>query len=707
MQLADFLQAHADRLAADLHARLRPFYEPQRDTDPAVMERLAGLPRRLYPVQAELAACAARAFATGAQPRLFLCGEQGCGKTTIALATLALAPRPQRALVVCPSHLVEKWLREAKAVVPEVVTVDLAVRQVISLLDEFRQRRTRPAQPEVYVISKDRLKLSYGWRAAYWAKGRFGVPHCPDCGSRVVEHDEWLSDAQLRAKRRTCGTCGAALWQADPALKRMAPVEYLKRRLKGFFDLVILDEIHEYKGGDTLQGQAMGSVLGLAPRALCLTGTLTGGYADDLFYLLWRIAPAALRQDGFTYRGAADWLQRYGVLEIERDLEDGEDHRYGRGRKRRGVIRRRPGVAPVAIARYLLDKTAFIRVRDVLDGLPPYEERAVLVPMSDEQRAAYRRLECELREALRAAGTRVLGAMLQALLSYPDSCVLFEERIPIRDRDGEVVQEVSAPRLPDQGVLPKEQALLDLVGLERHVGRKVLVYVQFTHVRDLRPRLKRILEDGGYRVGVLDAAVEPKRREAWIAKHQDALDVLLVQPELVKTGLDLYVFPTVVFYQIGYNLFTLRQAARRSWRIGQAHPVSVRFLAYEQTLQATALTLMAEKLKTALLVEGDLPEGLAEYGAAQASILEELGRALLEGRSLAGAEAAWAEVRRQEAAAEQELLPAGPAERASARLLVAVAARRRRGTRGTLLEVVPEQLDELLQDHGPVQLAFC
>ncbi|MEL7893404.1 DEAD/DEAH box helicase, partial [Pseudomonas aeruginosa] len=40
----------------------------------------------------------------------------------------------------------------------------------------------------------------------------------------------------------------------------------------------------------------------------------------------------------------------------------------------------------------------------------------------------------------------------------------------------------------------------------------------------------------------------------------------------VKTGLDLLDFPTIAFMQTGYKVYTLQQAARRSWRIGQKHP---------------------------------------------------------------------------------------------------------------------------------------
>ena len=72
-------------------------------------------------------------------------------------------------------------------------------------------------------------------------------------------------------------------------------------------------------------------------------------------------------------------------------------------------------------------------------------------------------------------------------------------------------------------------------------------------------------------------------------------------------------FTTLIFYSMGYNLFTLRQAARRSWRINQTAPrVEVYMLYYVDTMQAKAMKLMASKLAVAGIIEGNLSEeGLA------------------------------------------------------------------------------------------------
>ena len=81
----------------------------------------------------------------------------------------------------------------------------------------------------------------------------------------------------------------------------------------------------------------------------------------------------------------------------------------------------------------------------------------------------------------------------------------------------------------------------------------------------------------------------------------------------VPTLLDLNAFTTLIFYSMGYNLFTLRQAARRSWRINQTAPrVEVYMLYYVDTMQAKAMKLMASKLAVAGIIEGNLSEeGLA------------------------------------------------------------------------------------------------
>jgi hypothetical protein len=89
------------------------------------------------------------------------------------------------------------------------------------------------------------------------------------------------------------------------------------------------------------------------------------------------------------------------------------------------------------------------------------------------------------------------------------------------------------------------------------------------------------------------------------------MQVCICHPKLVQTGLDLLEFPTILFYETGYSTYVLRQASRRSWRIGQKRPVRVGFLTYANTAQESCLRLMGKKLLVSLAMEGKLQaEGL-------------------------------------------------------------------------------------------------
>ena len=106
--------------------------------------------------------------------------------------------------------------------------------------------------------------------------------------------------------------------------------------------------------------------------------------------------------------------------------------------------------------------------------------------------------------------------------------------------------------------------------------------------------------------------IDTAKREAWYERRlKEGVQVFIAHPKLVETGLDLLFAPTILFYESGYSLHTLRQASRRSWRIGQKQPVRVKFLCYEGTMQAKCLRLMGKKLLVALAMEGKFAgEGL-------------------------------------------------------------------------------------------------
>ena len=455
MNLGEFIDTYKEAIALRVVESYPPLYRPS--------ENGGKLPRLLRsPLGAQADAIRGAALSLEAHRSTNVVGEMGTGKTFIGAAAAHMAGF-KRILVLCPPHLVPKWKREVEATVP-------GARAVIvrSITDLERLRLSIGSGPLFVVMSREKAKLSYRWQAAVirrWAvsKGRlirdeetgepFRVPCCPVCTVQIVDKDGVpLTDADLNRRKRVCVGCGSPLWQADKSGPKRYPLsDYVKHRMKGFFDLLIGDEIHEYKGRGSAQGIAAGVLADACGKSLTLTGTLTGGYSSTLFHLLYRFSPEIRTEFGRSEEGR--WIERYGFEEhtIGKPDDDSlEDGRNSRRRKYRKVVRERPGLAPGALF-HLIGNSVFLRLSDVASGLPDYDEQILLSSMDSEedgtgysQRSAYNTVFEELRkklaEALKAGSKRLLATYLQTLLAYPDGCTrgetVFDPRTGRRHRPG-------------------------------------------------------------------------------------------------------------------------------------------------------------------------------------------------------------------------------------------------------------------------------
>lgn len=423
-----------------------------------------------------------------------------------------------------------------------------------------------------------------------------------------------FSDRQAQRMERAMASMefgfGEGGYQASEFVKRYLP--------QGFFDLLVCDEGHEYKGSGSAQGQAMGVLAAKARRTLLLTGTLMGGYADDLFALLFRTLTGRMIEDGYRpsrtgsmTSAAMAFMREHGVLKDIYSESTGTAHKTARGTKITVRTVKAPGFGPKGILRCVLPFTVFLKLRDIGGNvLPPYEEEFREVAMEADQAIAYRdlagRLTAALKEALRKRDTTLLGVVLNVLLAWPDTC--FRPETVTHPRTQELLA-FTPSQFNELEITPKERELIDICKAEKAEGRKVLAYTVYTGTRDTTSRLKVLLEQEGLKVAVLRASVDTSRREDWIAEQLDrGIDVLLTNPELVKTGLDLLEFPTIVFMQSGWNVYTLQQASRRSWRIGQKLAVKVIYLGYAATSQMTCLSLMAKKILVSQSTSGEVPE---------------------------------------------------------------------------------------------------
>jgi hypothetical protein len=216
-----------------------------------------------------------------------------------------------------------------------------------------------------------------------------------------------------------------------------------------------------------------------------------------------------------------------------------------------------------------------------------------------------------------------------------------------KDEKGKVVRKVPLMVLPpvvngNPKWLPKEGWLADFCRNEKRQGRKVLVYVRQTGTRDIQDRVVEPLKEAGLRTTVLSSGIDPRRREEWIANRAAHIDVLVCNPKLVETGLDLVQFATVIFFEAEFSLYCLWQAVRRVWRLGQTKPVKALFSVYEGTMEARALALMGRKMRAAQTLYGDEVGG-AIVPQEDGDLLTELAREVLNNADLPDLQAMFAD----------------------------------------------------------------
>lgn len=406
-----------------------------------------------------------------------------------------------------------------------------------------------------------------------------------------------------------------------------APVEYIKRYIhRGWFDVAIFDELHELKGDNTAQGVAFGILSGCARKTIGLTGTLVDGYAASLHPLLFRADPHSLLQLGFGANDGARFQREMGIIkEIVTEVEEDRLH-SSRGRKKvYRQTRNLPGLHPTVVTNMLLPNALFLELPDIerslqeeaqkkgfgsIRLLPSYRETFVRIQQTPDQETSVREfcdeLLKEMKNAMRLGNKSLMGPVMSSALYAADGG--FADVVCHPKYHEKPLGVLSA--LPtEDGLLEKERFMRDLVRREIAANRRVLIYTIYSDKLDLTERYRRILAEDGTDARVLKSSVPTETREEWVQDViRDGCQVLICNPNLVKTGLDLFEFTTILFMQAGYSTDTVLQASRRSWRIGQTEPVRVYFASYAATPQMTATALMAKKIRVSTQAKGNISD---------------------------------------------------------------------------------------------------
>ena len=156
----------------------------------------------MLPTQRHIAAAIARAIRKHGVGNVQ--GEMGVGKTVIGAAVLELLDA-YPAIVLCPPHLVPKWIREIEETIPGAKAMELSrigrnaddpgdVNDVRRFLEFHAQGKL--GQKPVAVIAHTSAKYGAGWEHAVVRKWfvdeedrkPFEALSCPECGSPIYIH---------------------------------------------------------------------------------------------------------------------------------------------------------------------------------------------------------------------------------------------------------------------------------------------------------------------------------------------------------------------------------------------------------------------------------------------------------------------------------------------------------------------------------------
>lgn len=677
--VSQYLNKYGTVIAERIKDSFLPLYDPTNEDVCDILKRInAHLKNHtgyeLYSAQLAVAESVKRRLENGKIAMII--AECGSGKTKIGSAALAAYQNGKKCfnVVLSPSHVTHKWVREIYETLPN--TKAVVVHNITELMKVYKDFEENDMT--VYVIlSKERARDGYMKRPAvrYSVSKRGYV--CPDCGETLEtelsdDNGKYLVKAtqffflKETDKNHKCNNCGANLWTAynpddyskyhnrwvkignygyiyrDKAIEHMGngknakinekireiiekPNEiypaigaYRRFTLSGYIsqhikvDGLICDELHQYKG-ESGQGNAMANLVGCSSKVIGMTATLVNGYSSGMFYLLYRIAPNLMIADNKSYSNPRAFNDEYGVTEEVFECYDSEYNNNSRCKKRKIRERQLPGVSPLVYSRFLIESAVFLSLNDMGKDLPDYEEIPVELSLHPDVMKEYKRIEETLIRVIRkdkAIARRVMSQYLQLISTYPDQP--YGHKSILHPKEGEPIvipkDTMTAGELND-----KDFAVLDIVERKVRNSERVLIYTNWVKL-DTQDKLKKLLTENGYKTEILRVNIPPDKREKWVEdKVKDGVNVVITNPALVETGLDLNAFTTLVYYNIGYNLFTFRQSSRRSWRINQTAPrIEVYMLYYKGVMQERALKLMASKLSVATIIEGNLSdEGLA------------------------------------------------------------------------------------------------
>lgn len=405
--------------------------------------------------------------------------------------------------------------------------------------------------------------------------------------------------------------------------------DYISRKYKRQFDLLIADECHKLRGARTGQGIAFARLASASKHILGLSGSMSNGKASGIFPILYRTNSEVRRlYTDYSKKGVyrilgRQWMRDFGIMQTTTIEKRDSTGKLTNTNTSPGI--ESSGYVP-AILKYTLPCTVYMNLDHLGVDLPPYKEHLVMVMMNELMRKRHNvirlTLGAEARLRLARQDKSLLGAYRQVNLCAPDS--------PWRE---EIVIEPSTRKHPKPKVLfripgipngealiyPKERAILDKMLEVNGEGRRTLLICTQTGTRDITDRWQTLIKDIGLSVARLSGKVDTSEREQWIEEqYNKGIQVIIANPRAVETGLDIIGYPVIMVMGIEEDPTVLQQVTRRALRIGQTQNCDVYFFVYAMTFQENAIAnikqkmLAMKKLRGAIVDESSIANAEAD-----------------------------------------------------------------------------------------------
>ena len=115
--LKRFLDDYGPSMALRVNDEFQVVHDPLKDQPDGMDRILDSLGKTPFPVQRQVIKGAVKSFRMG-NKAVYITAEMGSGKTVMGIATALLIKEKPKVLVLCPPHLVRKWIKEIKETFP-------------------------------------------------------------------------------------------------------------------------------------------------------------------------------------------------------------------------------------------------------------------------------------------------------------------------------------------------------------------------------------------------------------------------------------------------------------------------------------------------------------------------------------------------------------------------------------------------------------